>query len=321
MPATWKTGLRDSLPEPGFLSMAEREKIAVTGASGLVGSALVPVLRANGFDVIRLVRRSPQASDEVCWDPDAGIIDEAALRGVSGAVHLASENIATGRWTRAKKARIRNSRVRGTELIAGALAKLTPKPSVLISASAIGYYGSRGPETLDEHASVGSGFLASVCREWEDATHAAADAGVRVVHARIGIVLAAAGGALAKMKMPFALGLGGRIGDGDQYMSWIALEDLVSALLFVLKRSDLRGPVNLVSPDPVTNDYFTKTLARALKRPAVFAVPKFALRFGLGSEMANEMLIGGARVIPAALHASGFAWEYTTLEGALGSLL
>ncbi|MCZ6805434.1 MAG: NAD-dependent epimerase/dehydratase family protein, partial [Deltaproteobacteria bacterium] len=164
--------------------MAEREKIAVTGASGLVGSALVPVLRANGFDVIRLVRRSPQADDEVRWDPDTGTIDDAALRGVSGAVHLAGDNIATGRWTEAKKARIRNSRVRGTELIAGALAKLTPKPRVLISASAIGYYGSRGSKTLDEHAVAGSGFLAAVCREWEDATRAAQEAGIRVVHAR-----------------------------------------------------------------------------------------------------------------------------------------
>ncbi len=301
--------------------MAEREKIAVTGASGLVGSALVPVLRANGFDVIRLVRRSPQADDEVRWDPDTGTIDDAALRGVSGAVHLAGDNIATGRWTEAKKARIRNSRVRGTELIAGALAKLTPKPRVLISASAIGYYGSRGSKTLDEHAVAGSGFLAAVCREWEDATRAAQEAGIRVVHARIGIVLAAEGGALAKMKMPFALGVGGRIGDGNQYMSWIALRDLVSALLFAVQDANLSGPVNFVSPDPVTNAYFTATLAGALKRPAVLPVPKFALRFGLGSEMADEMLIGGARVIPAELHASGFEWEHTTLEAALDALL
>jgi len=301
--------------------MAGRVKVAVTGASGLVGGALVPALRANGFDVIRLVRRCPHASDEVRWDPDTGIIDDAALRGVSGVIHLAGENVAAGRWTEARKARIRNSRVRGTELIAGVLAKLNPKPRVLISASAIGYYGSRGSETLDEHSTAGSGFLASVCGEWEDATRAAEEAGIRVVNARIGIVLASQGGALAKMKTPFALGVGGRIGDGDQYMSWISLEDLVSALLFALERSDLRGPVNLVSPDPVTNAYFTKNLARALKRPAVLPVPKFVLRFGLGSEMADEMLIGGARAIPAALHASGFVWEHTTLEAALESLL
>ncbi len=301
--------------------MAEREKIAVTGASGLVGKALTPALRANGFEVIRLVRRSPQASDEARWDPDAGSIDAAALRGVSGAIHLAGDNIAEGRWTEAKKARIRNSRVRGTELIAGALAKLTPKPRVLISASAIGYYGSRGDEALDERAEAGSGFLAEVCRDWEQATQVAEQADIRVVNARIGIVLASEGGALAKMKMPFAFGVGGRIGDGRQYMSWIVLEDLISALLFALQRADLRGPVNLVSPDPVTNAYFTKTLARTLKRPAVLPVPKFALRVGLGSEMANEMLIGGARVIPAALHANGFMWKYTTLEAALDSLL
>jgi len=301
--------------------MAAGEKIAVTGASGLVGKALVPALRANGFDVIRLVRRSPRSSDEVRWDPDAGAIDADALRGVSGAIHLAGDNIAEGRWTEAKKARIRNSRVRGTTLMAGALAKLTPKPRVLISASAIGYYGSRGDETLDEHAAAGSGFLAEVCREWEDATGAAEDAGIRVVNARIGIVLASEGGALAKLKTPFAFGIGGRIGDGRQYMSWIALDDLVSALLFALQRNSLRGPVNFVSPDPVTNAYFTKTLARTLKRPAVLPVPKFVLRVGLGSEMADEMLIGGARVIPAALHANEFVWEYTTLEAALASLL
>ncbi|MDH3200725.1 MAG: TIGR01777 family oxidoreductase [Myxococcales bacterium] len=301
--------------------MAEREKIAVTGASGLVGKALVPALRANGFDVIRLVRRSAKSSDEVRWDPDAGAIDADALRGVCGAIHLAGDNIAEGRWTEAKKVRIRNSRVHGTTLIAGALAELAPKPRVLISASAIGYYGNRGDETLDERAAAGSGFLAEVCREWEDATRAAEEAGIRVVNARIGIVLASEGGALAKMRTPFALGVGGRIGDGTQYMSWIALEDLVSGLLFALQRTDLRGPVNFVSPDPVTNAYFTKTLARTLKRPAVIPVPKFALRLGLGSEMADEMLIGGARVIPAALHASEFVWEYTTLEAALGSLL
>ncbi len=306
---------------PGFGSMAEREKIAVTGASGLVGKALVPAIRANGFDVVRLVRRSTRSSDEVRWDPEAGTIDLEALRGISGAVHLAGDNLAEGRWTEAKKARIRDSRVHGTKLIAGTLAKLTPKPRVLVSASAIGYYGNRGDETLDEHAAAGAGFLAEVCREWEAATQAAEEAGIRVVKARIGIVLASEGGALAKLKTPFALGVGGRIGDGQQYMSWIALEDLVSAFLFALQRSDLRGPVNFVSPDPVTNAYFTKTLGGTLKRPAVIPLPKFALRLGLGAEMADEMLIGGARVIPASLHANGFVWEHTTLEDALESIL
>lgn len=301
--------------------MAKPEKIAVTGASGLVGRELVPTLRRDGFDVLRLVRRAPSADDEVQWDPDGGTIDTDGLQGVTGAIHLAGDNIASGRWTEAKKARIRNSRVRSTKLLAGALAELSPTPRVLVSASAIGYYGARGDEALDESAAQGSGFLASVCGEWEAATAAAQDAGIRVVHARIGVVLASSGGALAKMKMPFLLGVGGRIGDGSQYMSWIALEDLVSALVFALERDDLEGPVNFVSPTPVTNANFTAALGRVLKRPTVLPVPKFALRLGVGSEMANEMLIGGVRVIPASLHAHGFRWRHTTLDAALRSLL
>ena len=301
--------------------MAELGKIAVTGASGLVGRELVSTLRGQGFQVLRLVRRAPSADDEVRWDPDAGTIDEAGLQGVTAAIHLAGDNVASGRWTQTKKARIRDSRVRGTALIAGALARLSPKPRVLVSASAVGYYGACGEEALDEGAAQGSGFLASVCGEWEASASAARDVGIRVVNARIGVVLAPNGGALAKMKLPFLLGLGGRVGDGSQYMSWITLEDLVSALVFALDRDDLEGPVNFVSPTPVTNADFTATLGRVLKRPTVVPVPKFALRLGVGAEMANEMLIGGSRVIPAALHAHGFRWEHTTLEPALRALL
>jgi uncharacterized protein (TIGR01777 family) len=297
------------------------ERIVVTGSSGLIGRELVTGLQSRGFEVLRLVRRAPAADDEVRWDPEGGTIDTTGLAGVTGAVHLAGDNIASGRWTAAKKAKIRDSRVRGTELLAGALAELSPKPHVLVSGSGVGYYGMRGAEPLDESASAGSGFLASVCREWEAATSAAERAGIRVVHARIGIVLAAQGGALPKMKVPFALGVGGRIGDGSQYMSWIALSDLVSSLVFALKRDDLEGPVNCVSPTPVTNAEFSATLGRVLKRPAVLPVPKLALRLAVGSEMANEMLIGGARVIPAALRAHGFEWEHVTLEPALRSLL
>lgn len=301
--------------------MAGHEKIVVTGASGLVGRELVPTLRRDGYDVVRLVRRAPSANDEVRWDPGDGTIDTEGLQGVTGAIHLAGDNVASGRWSEAKKARIRDSRVAGTELLASTLAEVSPKPRVLVSASATGYYGARGDEALDETAAQGSGFLASVCGEWEAATSAARDAGIRVVHARIGVVLASGGGALAKMKMPFLLGVGGRIGDGSQYMSWITLEDLVSALVFTLERDDVKGPVNCVSPTPVTNADFTATLGRVLKRPTVLPVPKFALRLGLGPDMANEMLIGGARVIPASLHAHGFRWEHTTLEPALRSLL
>jgi uncharacterized protein (TIGR01777 family) len=301
--------------------MVERQKIVVTGASGLVGRELVPTLRRNGFEVLRLVRRAPSAGDEIRWDPDGETIDAAGLQGVAGAIHLAGDNVASGRWTKAKKAKIRDSRVCGTELLAGTLAEVSPKPRVLVSASAIGYYGARGDEPLDETATQGSGFLASVCGEWEAATAVARDAGIRVVNARIGVVLASGGGALAKMKMPFLLGVGGRIGDGSQYMSWITLEDLVSVLVFALERDDLEGPVNCVSPTPVTNANFTAALGRALKRPTLLPVPKVALRLGVGSDMANEMLIGGARVIPASLHAHGFRWEHTTLEPALRSLL
>lgn len=301
--------------------MEEREKIAVSGASGLVGSALVPTLERNGYEVLRLVRRAPRADGEVRWDPDGGTIDREGLRGVSGLIHLAGDNVASGRWTEAKKARIRNSRVQGTALLARALAELSPKPRVLVSASAIGYYGVRGNEVLDETASQGSGFLASVCGEWEAAAEPAREAGIRVVHPRIGIVLAAEGGALAKMKMPFLFGVGGRIGDGSQYMSWITLEDLVSALVFALENDELVGPVNFVSPTPVTNAGFTAALGRVLKRPTALPVPKFALRLGAGAEMANEMLIGGARVVPASLHAHGFRWEHTSVEPALDSLL
>lgn len=301
--------------------MASKEKVVVTGASGLVGSALVPALRAHGFEVIRLVRRGTDAPDEVRWDPSKGTIDAEGLEGISGAVHLAGENVASDRWTEEKKSRIRESRVQGTELLAKTLAELTPKPRFLISASAVGYYGDRGAEPLDEHAGPGSGFLASVCEQWEAATRSAGESGIRVVHARIGIVLAAEGGALAKMKTPFLLGVGGRIGDGSQYMSWITLEDLVSAFVFAALRDGLRGPVNFVSPDPVRNDTFTDCLGKVLRRPTVFPVPKFAIRLAMGSEMANEMLLASARVIPTALQSEGFAWNHTTLRPALESVL
>lgn len=296
-------------------------KIAVSGASGLVGTELTAKLKASGYEPVRLVRRKPTGQNEVRWDPAGGTIDTEGLAGVVGVVHLAGDNIADGRWTEAKKARIRDSRVEGTKLLVRALTGLSPKPSVLVSASAVGYYGTRGDELVAEASPPGDGFLASVCREWEAAADPAGEAGIRVVKARLGIVLGSEGGALAKMKTPFMLGLGGRIGDGEQYMSWITLDDAVSALIFALQRDDLEGPVNLVAPKPVTNAEFTSTLGSVLHRPTVIPIPKFALRLGAGAEMANEMLIGGVRVIPAALEAHGFEWAHPDLESALRAVL
>ncbi len=301
--------------------MVEGGKIAVTGASGLVGTELVKVLRERGFEVLRLVRRKPSAADEVEWNPASGTIDLDGLAGVRGAVHLAGDNVASGRWTEAKKASIRDSRVKGTQLLAGALAQLSPRPEALVSASAIGYYGNTGAHAVDEASPAGEGFLASVCQDWEAAADPAREAGIRVVHARIGIVLDKDDGALAKMKLPFLLGVGGRIGDGSQYMSWITLHDVVAALVFALEQSELKGPVNLVAPNAVTNTQFTEALGRVLKRPTLLPVPKFALRLGAGAEMADQMLIGGTRVLPAVLEATGFEWQDREIEPALRSVL
>lgn len=297
--------------------MESRGRIAITGASGLVGSALVETLEQRGYEVLRLVRRTPSGADEVQWSPADGTIDREGLAGIDGAIHLAGESVASGRWTEAKKASIRDSRVRGTDLLSRALAALDPRPRVLVSASAIGYYGATGDVPIDEKSPLGDGFLASVCEEWEAAAQPARDAGLRVVNARIGIVLDAEGGALAKMKTPFLLGVGGRIGDGRQYMSWISLDDVVGALVFAFENDALVGPVNLTAPNPVTNDEFTDTLGRVLKRPTVLPVPKFALRLGAGTQMANEMLIGGSKVLPRVLEDHGFDFKYSTLEPAL----
>jgi uncharacterized protein (TIGR01777 family) len=296
-------------------------KIAITGASGLVGKALVEALTKRGYEVLRLVRRTPKGPDEVHWSVADGTIDAAGLEGVDGAVHLAGDNVASGRWTEAKKKSIRDSRVEGTQLLSRALAGLDPRPRVLVSASAIGYYGTTGDAVVDERSPLGQGFLASVCEEWEAAAQPARDAGIRVVHPRIGIVLAADGGALAKMKTPFLFGVGGRIGDGRQYMSWISLDDVVEALVFALEHEELVGPVNLTAPNPVTNAEFTDTLGDVLNRPTVLPVPKFALRLGAGAQMANEMLIGGSRVLPSVLEQRGFEWRHPRLEQALRAVL
>ncbi|MGD9635515.1 MAG: TIGR01777 family oxidoreductase [Pirellulales bacterium] len=295
--------------------------IAVTGSTGLVGSALVKALEARGDLVRRLVRHAVRdAEREIAWNPDAGQIDAAELNGVDAVVHLAGENIAGRRWSEDFKRRILESRTKGTRLLAETLAGLEMKPSVFVSASATGYYGNRHDEEVDELAPSGNGFLAEVCREWEAATEPAHDADIRVVKLRIGPVLSPKGGALAKMLPPFKMGVGGVIGSGRQYFSWISLDDLVSAILFALDNDSLAGPVNAVTPHPVTNREFTKTLGRVLGRPTIFPMPAFAARLAFG-EMADEMLIGGVRVAPHELIKAKFPFEHPELEPALRHLI
>jgi uncharacterized protein (TIGR01777 family) len=302
-----------------------RLKVIVTGSTGLVGQALVRSLIAEGHGVTRLVRGGAQTfrapnSVAVQWDPEQGTIDAGELEGHDAAVHLAGEPVAEGRWTEEKKRRIRESRVKGTRLVSETLAGLRRRPRVLVSASAVGYYGDRGAELLTEESAPGSDFLSGVCREWEAAARPAAEAGVRVAHPRIGVVLDAEGGALPKMLTPFKLGVGGRLGDGRQYMSWITLADVVSVIRRLVDDEALSGPVNAVGPNPVTNEEFTRALGRVLGRPTIFPVPAFAARLAFG-EMADELLLASERVEPAKLRAAGFGFKHPTLEGALRHLL
>ena len=296
--------------------------VAVTGSTGLLGSALVPRLTSGSHGVVRLVRGTPAtASGErvARWDPDTGAV-EPGLDGVDAVVHLAGESVAGGRWTEARKRRIRESRVRPTRLLCETLARQRTPPRVLVCASAIGYYGDRGDEVLREESPPGAGFLPEVCREWEAAAEPAARRGIRVVHLRIGLVLSPKGGALAAMLPVFRLGLGGPVGAGAQWMSWIGIDDTLGAILHALMNEPLAGPVNAVAPAPVTNREFAKTLARVLRRPAVLPFPAFAARLLLG-QMADELLLASARVEPARLRATGFAFRDATLEGALRRLL
>lgn len=296
-------------------------KVLLSGSSGLVGSALIPVLTGGGHQAVRLVRSQPSDEvSEVRWDPDAGDIDAAGLKGVEAAVHLAGESIAAGRWTAAKKARILESRVKGTRLLAEALAGLKQPPKVLVSASAVGYYGNRGEETLREESASGSAFVSEVCRQWEAATEPAAAAGIRVVNLRFGVMLSATEGALPRLLTPFRLGVGGRLGSGKQFMSWITIDDVVGAILHAMGTETLRGPVNAVAPQPVTNREFTKILGRVLGRPTVFTMPAFAARLAFG-QMADELLLCSQRVEPAKLLASGYQFRFPELEGALRHLL
>jgi uncharacterized protein (TIGR01777 family) len=268
-----------------------------------------------------MVRRKVEDHDrEICWDPATGWIDAGELEGVDAVVHLAGENLGSHRWNETFKREIRDSRVLGTRLLAEALAALAKKPGVLCCASAIGFYGDRGNEVLTESSPPGTGFLAEVCQAWEAATTPAGDAGIRVVHLRSGVVLSRAGGALAKMLPPFKLGAGGVIGGGRQYWSWIALDDLVRVIEFVLQRTELAGPVNTVAPHPVTNREFTETLGRVLGRPTILPMPAFAARLALG-EMADEMLLASARVEPHVLLRAGFEFQFPQLETALRQAL
>lgn len=300
-------------------------KVIVTGSTGLVGRALVRSLLSDGHEVTRLVRGGAQGfrapgTAAVHWDPERGEIDAKELEGHDAAVHLAGESIADGRWDEEKKRRILESRVKGTHLLAEALAGLSAKPKVLVSASAIGFYGDRGAEVVREESASGSDFLSEVCREWEKATLAASQAGLRVVHLRIGVVLSGEGGALQKMIAPFKLGMGGKIGGGGQYMSWITLDDLVGVIRRAVEDEKLRGPVNAVAPRPVTNEEFTKALGRVLGRPTFLAMPAFAARLAFG-EMADALLLSGARVEPARLNEAGFEFKHSEIEGALRSVL
>jgi len=296
-------------------------RILLSGASGFIGSALVARLAGEGHELVRLVRADPRPGEpEIGWDPAAGRLDVASLEGFDAVVHLAGESIAEGRWTKAKKARIRDSRVRGTELLARTLARLSDRPDVLVSASAIGFYGDRGDQELDEQSPRGNGFVAEVCRQWEGASRMAGEAGVRVVQLRTGLVLSPTGGALAKMLPAFRLGLGGPLAGGRQYVSWITLDDLVDVVRHVLATDRLQGPVNAVAPQPVTNRQFARALGRALRRPARVPVPRFALRAMLG-EMADELLLASIRVLPRRLLDTGFSFGDADLPGALARLL
>lgn len=294
--------------------------IAVTGSSGLIGRALVRSLEGAGHSVRRVVRRPPDGPGQVRWDPEAGTIDRSGLGGVDAAVNLAGEGIGEKRWSSEQKRRIRESRTKGTALLAEALAGLDPAPSVLVNGSAVGFYGNRGDEVLTESSPQGTGFLADLVRDWESAARPAAAAGIRTALARTGVVLSPEGGALKRQLPLFRLGLGGRLGPGTQWLPWISLEDEVAAITHLLT-ADLEGPVNLSAPEPVTNAEFTGVLGRVLGRPAVLPVPAFGPKLLLGGELVDEVVVSSARMLPERLGTSGFDFAFPDLEGALRAML
>jgi hypothetical protein len=294
--------------------MSVPQRIAISGASGLIGSALVGHLKSEGHTVQRLVRRATVAPDEIQWDPKTGFVDIEALRGVDAVIHLAGVGVGDKRWTKRYKAEILNSRLLGTTAIAKAVAEV--KPQVFISASAIGWYGDSGNRAVVESDSVGNDFLAAVCREWEAAADLAGD--VRTVNLRTGLVLDPTGGALGRMLPLFRFGLGGKLGSGKQWWSWITLHDLVRAIVFSLEHP-ISGPVNLTTPNPVTNQEFTAALARAMNRPALFPAPAIALKIALGG-FSSEIL-GSKKVMPNVLSEAGFVWDYPHITNALTALV
>jgi uncharacterized protein (TIGR01777 family) len=292
--------------------------VLISGATGLIGSALIPELEAGGHRITRLTR-SPEGDDDIRWDPSAGKID-GTLEGIDAVVHLAGESIAEGRWTPEKKRRIMESRKEGTRLLAETLAELPTPPKVMVSASAVGYYGDRGNELLREDSRPGSDFLAEVCQAWEAAADPARQAGIRVVHPRFGIVLSPKGGALGRTLPIFKLGGGGRIGSGRQWWSWVALDDVVGAILHALTNDPVEGPVNVGSPNPLTNAEYTRVLGRVLNRPTIFPLPAPAARLALG-EVADALLLASQRMEPARLKETGYEFRYPELEDALRHLL
>jgi uncharacterized protein len=293
-------------------------RILVSGVSGPIGSALLPSLRNSGWSVVRLVRGGAAGGGQISWDPANPIAPED-VSGFDAVIHLAGESI-VGRWTAARKVKIRDSRVAGTLNLASALARAEDKPKVFICGSAIGYYGNRGDEVLREESAPGTGFLAEVCQEWEDAAAPAVQAGIRTAHLRTGIVLSPKGGALGAMLVPFKLGLGGRTGDGRQWMSWIDVQDMAGGILHILKNDPLQGAVNMVAPQPVRNAEFAATLASVLSRPAIFPMPALVVKTLFG-EMGEELLLGSQMVEPGKLVSSGYPFRYRELRGSLEGLL
>lgn len=295
-------------------------KILVTGATGLVGSELVPFLSNQGHDVYRLTRGKAHEAHDIVWDPVHNQLPKGRIDGTEVVVHLAGENIAGKRWNPSVKAELQRSRIEGTKLICETISQLNTPPKTLICASAIGYYGDRGTEMLNETSNKGTGFLSDLCRDWEAACEPARAKGIRVVNLRFGVILSPKGGALAKMLTPFKLGGGGVVGTGNQYWSWIAIDDLIGIINFCITNEKISGPVNATAPCPVTNYEFTKTLGSVLARPTIVPMPSFVARIALG-EMANELLLASARVMPNRLSESGFQFQYSSLEPALKHLL